>query len=155
VGESQPLSYFPRGDGEYAHLGGSPYWCAGHELGLNEWGVAIGNEALFTRDVAANAAAVRRGESASAGMLGMEVVRRGLERGRPAAGAMTEICALVERHGQWGSGVPGQNAADGAYDNSFLIADPTEAWVLETSGRSWVASRIASGTRAISNEFTT
>lgn len=51
-------------DVSYAHLGGSPYWCWGHELGLNEWGVAIGNEA-----------AARRGEAPRAGILGMELVR--------------------------------------------------------------------------------
>src|SRR3954453_19243360 len=111
VSEAQPLDFYPRrlarADGRrslayveiddaesYAHLGTSPYWCWGHELGLNEWGVAIGNEALFTRDVAANAAATRRGESVPAGMLGMELVRRGLERGRTANEAMTVICEL-------------------------------------------------------------
>ena len=154
VGESQPLAYFPRTTGSYAHLGGSPYWCAGHELGLNEFGVAIGNEALFTRDLAAHAAASRRGESVPTGILGMKLVRLGLERGRTAAEAVDCITDLVEREGQWGSAVPGKDAAEGAYDNSFLIADPAEAWVVETSGRTWAASRVGTGTRAISNEIT-
>ncbi len=40
----------------------------------------------------------------------------------------------------------------GAYDNSYLIADRDDAWVLETSGREWVARQIRTGIYAISNE---
>lgn len=151
VGESQPLTYYPHYDGTHAHLGGSPYWCAGHEFGLNEFGVAIGNEALFTRDVAAG----RRGEPPPPGISGMELVRLGLEGARTAAEAVDLVGATVERHGQWGSAVPGKSDVDGSYDNSFLVADPATAWVVETSGRSWVANRVTAGTRAISNEITT
>lgn len=137
-----------------AHLGGSPYWCWGHEQGLNEWGVAIGNEALFTRDWAATVRAAEQGLSPARGILGMELVRLGLERGRSAEEALRTICELVEEHGQWGSGVPGRSPASGGYDNSFLIADSREAWLLETSGRRWVARRTTSGTVAISNQPT-
>lgn len=151
VGESQPLTYFPRRDGAYAHLGGSPYWCAGHEFGLNEFGVAIGNEALFTRDLATGQDSAAKPPG---GVLGMELVRLGLEGARTAAEAVDLIGATVQLRGQWGSAVPGKSDVDGSYDNSFLVADTGSAWVLETSGRSWVASRVRTGTRAISNEFT-
>lgn len=171
VSDAQPLRYLPRRSAaggtlrlayveiddvaeSAAHVGGSPYWCWGHEQGLNEWGVAIGNEALFTRDWAAAVHAAEQGSPPATGILGMELVRLGLERGRSAEEALRSICALVEEHGQWGSGVPGRPPASGGYDNSFLIADSREAWILETSGRRWVAKRATSGTLAISNQPT-
>jgi secernin len=172
VSDAQPLRFLPRrqatgtatvrlayvtlpdADVSYAHLGGSPYWCWGHELGLNEWGVAIGNEAVYTRDLADNVAAARRGEARPTGLLGMELVRLGLERGRTAQESLTAMCALVEEYGQWGSGVPGEAPSSGAYDNSYLIADSREVWVLETSGTRSVARRVDRGTYAISNQLT-
>lgn len=172
AGECQPLRYWPRrhaapgarlrlayleipeAEHTWAHLGASPYWCWGHELGLNEWGVAIGNEALFTRDLAEHISAHRAGQSMPQGMLGMELVRLGLERATTAAGAVAVITDLLSAHGQWASGVPGRPIDDGAYDNSYLIADPHEAWVVETSGHRWAARQITAGTYAISNQPT-
>ncbi|MGH3313150.1 MAG: C69 family dipeptidase [Streptomyces sp.] len=173
VGDAQPLCFLPRRTAQQsggrlrlayleiddvpksaAHIGGSPYWCWGHEQGLNEHGVAIGNEALFTRDWAAAVCSAEQGEEPERGILGMELVRLGLERGRNAGEALETICNLVKRHGQWGSGVPGEPPVSGGYDNSFLIADSCEAWILETSGRNWVARRVTSGTVAVSNQPT-
>ena len=172
VNEAQPLRYVSarapeRGDRirlayveiaddceTLAHVGASPYWCWGHELGLNERGVAIGNEALFTRDLARNQHAARAGASPEPGILGMELLRLGLERGRTAVEAMEAMIALLERHGQWGAGVPGASSADGAYDNSYLIADRSEAWVLETSGRRWIAARVRDSSWSVSNQAT-
>ena len=84
----------------------------------------------------------------------MELLRLGLERGHTAAEALEVMTALLERHGQWGAGVPGEAAAEGAYDNSYLIADAREAWVLETTGRRWVARRVEEPTWSISNQAT-
>jgi secernin len=172
VGETQPLRHVPARSASrpgrlrlayveiddvprtLAHVGASPYWCWGHELGLNECGVAIGNEALFTRDLAHGQARARAGDPPEPGILGMELLRLGLERGRTAAEAMEVMTALLERHGQWGAGVPRTSAAEGAYDNSFLIADAREAWVLETSGRRWVAARVRHGSWSVSNQAT-
>jgi secernin len=61
----------------YAHVGASPYWCWGHELGLNERGVAIGNEAVFTKDLRSSVDRTSRGEHVPRGLLGMELVRLG------------------------------------------------------------------------------
>ena len=172
AGETQPLRYVParsppRADRlrlayveiaddreTLAHVGASPYWCWGHELGVNECGVAIGNEALFTRDLAQNQADARAGDPPEPGILGMELLRLGLERGRTATEAMEVMTALLERHGQWGAGVPGKSTVEGAYDNSYLIADGREAWVLETSGRRWIAARVRSSSWSVSNQAT-
>ncbi|WP_426623493.1 C69 family dipeptidase [Leifsonia sp. McL0607] len=170
AGETQPLRHFQRrsGGGDLtlayvtipdvpttaAHLGASPYWCWGHELGVNEHGVAIGNEALFTRAVAAGIAAERDGNPPEAGILGMELLRIGLERSATADEALDVMTSLLTRYGQWGSGVGGRRPEDGAYDNAFVVADPAGAWVLETSGREWAARRVMSGTYSISNQPT-
>jgi len=60
------------------------------------------------------------------------------------------IVDLMEEFGQGG------NCAEHFamnYHNSYLIADQTEAWVLETAGRYWVAEKTTSGTRSISNSL--
>jgi secernin len=168
--ETQPLRHVPgRRDGgrlrlayveiedvpeTIAHLGSSPYWCWGHEIGVNVYGVAIGNEALFTRDVAATAAADRSGGSVQPGILGMELLRLGLERGRTAAEAVAVMAELVERHGQYGAGTVSIDRPSAAYDNSFIVADAAESWVLETTGRRWVSRRVREPYWAVSNEPT-
>jgi secernin len=172
AGECQPLRYWRRRHAApgtrlrlayidipdvqetWAHLGASPYWCWGHELGLNEWGVAIGNEALFTRALADQISRTRSGESLPRGVLGMEMVRLGLERATTAEEAVSVITDLVSTYGQWGSGVAGRPIEEAAYDNSFLVADPRQAWLIETSGRRWVARAVHDGTCAISNQPT-
>jgi secernin len=85
-------------------------------------------------------------------LLGMDFVRLGLERGSTAKEALEVITSLLDEYGQ--GGPCAENDDSFVYHNSFLIADPTEAWVLETAGRNWVAKRIVTGARNISNTLT-
>jgi secernin len=119
-------------------LGSQPAWLWGLEHGVNEHGVAIGNEMVVTREPAA-----------PAGLLGMDIVRLGLERGHTAGDAVQIMIDLIEAHGQGGSGQP---HVDWAYHNSFLVSDPERAWVLETSGRHW-STRAVDGHANISNHL--
>ena len=113
-----------------AVIGSQPYWLWGFEHGVNEYRVAIGNETVFAKE-----------PLGPVGLLGMDLVRLGLERGRTASEAVEVITTLLERHGQGGSG---QAHMEWPYHNAFLIADPTAAWVIETSDRHWVARRVES-----------
>jgi secernin len=131
-----------------ATIGCRPYWCWGYETGANEASVVGGNTAIFTRELQSPE------QSPSPGLTGMDLLRLGLERASSAEGAVAVIADLLERHGQWGSAVPGQDHASGSYDNAFLLADRREGWILETTGRRWVARRVDRATTSISNEPT-
>jgi secernin len=119
-----------------------PTWLWGAEHGVNAFHVAIGNEKIFgTSDP----------YEAQPALIGMDLVRLGLERGRSADEAIDVMTALLERHGQ--GGVADATTKE-PYWSSFLVVDPTGAWVLETCARTWAARRISSGGTAISNRIT-
>jgi secernin len=126
--------------GGFAFVGSRPTWLWGVEHGVNEHGVAIGNEKIWTID--------RPHDSAPA-FVGMDLVRLGLERARSAADALDVLTALLEQHGQGGSGEPHR---DEPYYSSFLIADPRDGFVVETSNRTWVARHVGAGA-AVSNRI--
>jgi secernin len=135
----------------YSTLGAGPYWCWGYEEGMNEYRVAIGNEAIRTKTNREEASAYRAGRLPEPGLLGMDIVRLTLERSKSAAEAVAWIGRLVEKYGQFGSSYVGEDNSHG-YDNSYMVADTTEAWVVETYGKHWTALKLLKGSWAISNE---
>lgn len=108
-----------------------PFQMWGAEMGVNEFGVTIGNEAVFTRV---------KIDKSNNGLTGMDLLRLALERSRTALEALNCITDLLKTYGQDACG--GYENKDFFYHNSFLIADKDEAYILETAGREWVAKSV-------------
>jgi dipeptidase len=124
----------------HAVLGSRPWWMWGFEHGVNEHGLAIGNEAVWSRVAG----------SLEPGLLGMDLLRLTLERAASADEGLAVMTALLEQYGQSGSTSATRQTT---YHNSFIIADAQAAWILETAGRHW-AARKAGDWAAISNVYT-
>lgn len=108
-----------------------PFQMWGTEMGVNEFGLAIGNEAVFTT--------VKMSRK-NQGLTGMDMIRLCLERCKSAAEALNLMQDLLQTYGQDACG--GYQNKSFYYHNSFIIADPQEAFVLETAGKSWAYQRI-------------
>ena len=64
-----------------------------------------------------------------------------MERGSSAVEALDVITQLLETYGQGGACFIDPSRQGITYHNSFIIADPVEAWVLETVGKHWAAEK--------------
>jgi secernin len=130
----------PQAEETCAVLLSRPYWMWGAEMGANEHGLTIGNEAVFTRE-----------PLAPTGLTGMDLVRLALERANTAADAVQTMIALLDEFGQ--GGMCSLERPGFTYHNSFIVADPRAAYVLETAGRFHAVEEIK-GARSISNGLT-
>ena len=127
----------PEAESTHAVLLSRPQWMWGAEMGVNEHGLCIGNEAVFTR-----------GAYGKSGLTGMDLLRLALERCATAKEAAELIIGLLERCGQGG------NCGfdhDFYYDNAFLLMDRDSLLVLETAGKDWALKE--SSAAAISNRL--
>ena len=121
----------------HAVLLSKPFWIWGAEMGANEKGVVIGNEAVFTKVP----------YDKTPGLIGMDFLRLALERASSAEEALQVMIDLLETYGQGGNcGFTHQMY----YHNGFLIADRESAWVFETAGKHWAAEKVRD-VRSISN----
>ncbi|MFN3134734.1 MAG: C69 family dipeptidase [Candidatus Kryptonium sp.] len=119
---------FPQVKETYAVILSRPWWMYGAEMGVNEFGLTIGNTAVFTKK-----------KRERIGILGMDIIRLALERTKSSREALEFIISIIENYGQGGNGSYEHKLY---YHNSFIIADPKDAWVLETVGKNWVAKKI-------------
>ena len=129
LGEAQPLCFYERSEGKYAVLGSRPYWMDGFEMGANEKGLFIGNEAEGSR----------MPKETEEGITGMAMLRIALEKAAAAREAIDVIADLLKEHGQNANAHP---TMDRRYENTFILCDPEEAWVMETAGREWAAKKV-------------
>jgi len=133
----------PQATKTHAILLSKPYWMWGAEMGVNEHGLAIGNEAVYSR-VPANK---------EPALLGMDLLRLALER---AVTPREAVQVIVDLLGEFGQGGNCASDADGEamyYHNSFMIANADDAWVLETVDKQWAARQIRD-VYSISNCYT-
>lgn len=130
----------PQAARTHAVLLSRPFWMWGAEMGANEHGVTIGNEAVHAK-IAPGAAPA---------LIGMDLLRLGLERGGNAQEALDVITRLL---GEFGQGGNCAHKGRFEYHNSFIVADARDAFVLETVGREWAVERVAAK-RSISNAYT-
>lgn len=158
LGEAQPLVYIPgrsyptgeqlrcthltipQAERTYSVLGSKPYWIWGFEMGVNEKGLAIGNEAQGSRCP----------KETEEGLLGMDLLRLALERAATAREAIHVMAGLLERYGQ---NANANMLYDRRYENSYMLVDREEIWLMETAGREWAAKQIRDWA-AISNCYT-
>ena len=112
----------------YAVLGSKPSGSWGYASGINENRVAAG---CITLPAALTCP--------RPGLLGTDLVRLMLERSSSARQAVDLLTGLVKEFGQ---GAYPDCPAEFEHDSAFLIADPLEAYAVETAGSHWVYQEI-------------
>ncbi|MEG2015324.1 MAG: peptidase U34 [Clostridia bacterium] len=116
-----------------------PSWIWGAEMGSNEYGVTIGNEAVFTKS---------KGKKVER-LIGMDMLRLALERSDSARSAIEVLIDLLDKYGQGGNCGFDKPFY---YDNSFLVCDGREAFIMETAGNKYCVKQ-CEGNANISNRL--
>ncbi|MEM6765713.1 MAG: C69 family dipeptidase [Bacteroidota bacterium] len=108
-----------------------PFHVWGAEMGVNEHQLTVANTQVYTKvSISKN-----RQE-----LTGPDLVRLALERCKRSFDALELLIALIEAHGQ--DAFDGYTRKGEYHHNSFVMADPEEAYLLETAGREWVATKL-------------
>jgi len=115
------------------------FWLYGGEIGLNEHGVAIGNEAVFSKL-----------PCDKDGVNLIDLLRLMLERATNRHEAIEVTAQLLAGFGQGGNC---ELRGNSHFDGSFIISDRDGAVVLETAGKDWAAKEVKSFA-SISNGYT-
>ena len=115
------------------------FWTWGGEIGLNEHGLAVGNEAIFSTAT-----------ETQDGLITGDLLRLMLERARTCDEAVEVFTKALEAFGQGGNC---ELRGNGHFDSSYLVSDLTSAVIIETAGRHW-AVRPVDGVGSIANAMT-
>jgi secernin len=115
-------------ENKYKALISRPIWIWGAEMGVNEKGLTIGNEALFSKQ-----------KCEKEGLLGMDILRLTLHNCATTKEALSFIGSLLEEYGQGGNG---SYSGSLYYQNGFLISDGKTAAILESSGRNYLIKSV-------------
>jgi dipeptidase len=127
-----------------AVLGSQPSGRWGYDCGVNSCRLAVGCTPIPSALTCLGPA-----------LQGTDLVRLLLERSHSARQAVDLLAHLIERHGQ--GAFPGCPCSAEA-DYAFLIADPFEAYAVETAGPHWVCQevreiRVAGAARIIRQDW--
>jgi dipeptidase len=115
------------------------FWTWGGEIGVNEHGLAVGNEAIFSN-------VEERGD----GLITGDLLRLMLERAETCEEALAVFGEVLEQFGQGGNC---ELRGNSHFDSSYMVSDKSSAYVIESAGRQWAARKVE-GVGAISNALT-
>ena len=119
----------PQAEETYEIILTKAFWTYGCEIGVNEYGLAMGEEAVFTTEM----------DEEKDGIIGPDLMRIGLERARNCQEAIQIMTGLLEHYGQGGSA---ELKGNSHFDSCFIMADQDEAYILETAGRRWAVKKV-------------
>lgn len=120
----------PQAEETYEILLTKAFWTYGCEIGINEYGLAMGEEAVYTTEME---------KETRDGIIGPDLMRLALERTKTCREAIDLMTSLLEKYGQGGSC---ELKGNSHFDSSYIVADTTEAYILETAGHQWAVKRI-------------